>query len=110
MRLVCLFLVETIMKSLNKALEAGNIEECHSLLMKPEALLPTVLNRSAYLYYNELNKEKKNKQQVSTWTSLLNFLRKSEITLFGGNHSPWGRLHIQRSDDTIHRTVNVQQL
>ena len=52
------------MKSLNKALEAGNVDECHSLLMKPEALLPTVLNRSAYLYYNELNKEKKKKQQV----------------------------------------------
>ena len=52
------------MKSLNKALEDGNAEECHSLLMKPEALLPAVLNRSAYLYYNELNKEKKKKQQV----------------------------------------------
>ncbi|CAB4010746.1 Ras GTPase-activating IQGAP1, partial [Paramuricea clavata] len=56
-------ILETIMKSLNKALEAGNVYECHSLLMKPEALLPTVLNRSAYLYYNELSKEKKKKQQ-----------------------------------------------
>ena len=57
--------METIIKSLNKALEEGNVDECHSLLMKPEALLPTVVNRSAYLYYNELNKEKKKKQQVS---------------------------------------------
>lgn len=52
------------MKFLNKALEEGNVSECHSLLMKPEALLPNVLNRSAFLYYNELNKEKKKKQQV----------------------------------------------
>ena len=57
--------MESIMKYLNKALDEGNVEECHSLLMKPEALLPTVLNRSAFLYYNELNKEKKKKQQVS---------------------------------------------
>lgn len=60
------------MKSLNTALETGNVEDCHNLLMKPEALLPTVLNRSAYLYFNELNKEKKKKQQVAimlAWTA-----------------------------------------
>ena len=52
------------MKSLNKALETGNVEECHGLLMKPEALLPTVLNRSSYLYYGELKKEKTKKEEV----------------------------------------------
>lgn len=70
------------MKFLNKALEEENVEECHSLLMKPEALLPSVLNRSAYLYYNELNKEKKKKQQVF---SLKRDLGCSKLSLYNWN-------------------------
>ncbi|XP_020902144.1 ras GTPase-activating-like protein IQGAP1 isoform X2 [Exaiptasia diaphana] len=49
-------------EAINKSLDKDNHEETHQLLQKSEAMLPTVLNRSAFLYHSELKKEKAKKQ------------------------------------------------
>ena len=53
--------MENIVQLINKSLDKGTVKETHTLLQKPEGKFPKVLNRSAFLYHDELRKVK---QQV----------------------------------------------
>ena len=55
---VCYFAVENIVQLINKSLDKGTVDETHTLLQKPEGKFPEVLNRSAFLYHDELRKVK----------------------------------------------------
>ena len=43
---------------MNESLDNDTIKETHTLIQKPEGKFPEVLNRSAFLYHDELRKVK----------------------------------------------------
>lgn len=72
------FAVEEIVKCINKSLDDGTPEETHSLLQKPDGMLPTVLPRSAFLYHDGLYKAKQVRQshQSILWKFCQSFIDK----------------------------------
>ena len=50
--------MEDIVRCVNESLDNDTIKETHTLLQKPEGKFPEVLNRSAFLYHDELRKVK----------------------------------------------------
>ena len=61
----CSFAVEKIVQLINKSLDKGTVDETHTLLQKPEGKFPKVLNRSAFLYHDELRKVKQQTLRAS---------------------------------------------
>ena len=56
-----MFSVEDIVQRINKSLDDETADKTHTLLQKPEGKFPKVLNRSAFLYHDELRKVKQAK-------------------------------------------------
>ena len=52
--------MEDIVRRVNESLDKGTVKETHTLIQKPEGKFPEVLNRSSFLYHDELRKVKVN--------------------------------------------------
>ena len=65
--------------AINKSVAEGTPEETLSLIQRPEALLPRVHNRSAYLYHTGLKMGKMEKQQVMLLINLAGLPRSLKI-------------------------------
>ena len=62
---VFFFSVKDIVRRVNESLDNDTIKETHTLIQKPEGKFPEVLNRSAFLYHDELRKVKQQILRVS---------------------------------------------
>ena len=72
-----LFSEADIVRRVNISLDNNTVKETHTLIQKPEGKFPKVLNRSAFLYHDELCKVKKEILRVRFVS--LNIFRESKM-------------------------------
>ena len=74
--------MESIVQLINKSLEKDTVDETHTLLQKPEGKFPEVLNRSAFLYHDELRKVKQEILRVRLNSVLIPQFSRNSIPMF----------------------------